>query len=299
MPTLYGLLGPTASYKTEVALLICDKLNAEIVSCDSVLIYRMMDIGSNKPCGSDLSKHQLVNIINPWDHYSAFHYITDAHRVIADIHRRGKNALFVGGTMLYFKLLTHGMEHNYCQIISDQIDLVSSRVELVDLICRHAPNDQQVDLHALNLYKLKRMAKIILSNSSCTSKIINKLEPLDITTCAFYTEDRSHLYKNVEHRAILMIKNGLLNELEFLYNHRLITRDLTSMQHIAYKHGWDYFYGNATYETFFNKVVIASRHTVKKQLTWIRNWGKDIYLINNELSILEKADRCFNYLHSV
>ncbi len=281
LPQIITLMGPTASGKTALAIALVEQHNCEIISVDSALIYRGMDVGSAKPNAEELGKapHRLIDIRDPAESYSAADFRTDALQAIEEILAKGKTPLLVGGTMMYFKALLEGLSplpaaddeiRKQIQIEADtygwnhlhdelkQIDPVSAE--------RIHPNDPQRLSRAIEVYRI--------SGKSLTELTKIKSEPLpyDVVQFAISPKDRKQLHLSIEERFKLMLNQGFVEEVRSLRERSELHIDLPSMRCVGYRQCWQYLNGDYDYDTMVEKAVVATRQLAKRQLTWLRGW---------------------------
>ena len=274
-------MGPTASGKTGLALKICRQFPCEIISVDSVMVYRGMDIGSAKPDGTVLQKytHHLIDILDPARAYSVASFRADALRLIREIHRRGNIPLLVGGTMLYFSRLQRGLSQipgadpairkrlNACAREKGWAFLHAQLAEIdLPTATRVHPNDAQRIQRALEIHELTGIPLSALHEHSTGRELSFRALKL-----ALVPEDRQKLYRRIEQRFAAMLKAGFLHEARVLYQREDINADLPSVRAVGYRQAWKYFDGDFNFATMREKAVIATRQLAKRQLTWLRS----------------------------
>lgn len=297
-PKAFAILGPTASGKTGLALKIAETLPVEIISLDSALVYRDMDIGSAKPTTEERAAvpHHLIDIISPLESYSAAEFVTDCVRLVNEIHARGKLPLIVGGTMMYFHALTEGLndlpEANAAVRAQLQADKAAhglahlyQRLQEVDpeTAGRLKASDSQRIERALEVFMLtgKPLSRHFAEQSAHTP-------PLDLCTIALIPENRALLHAQIGKRFEQMLAQGFLDEMQLLKSrYPELTPDSTAMRCVGYRQAWDYLDGLTDYDTFVEKGIIATRQLAKRQLTWLRKipfahaldpYGEDDYV---------------------
>lgn len=282
MNKIVALAGPTAVGKTELAIRMAEELNGEIVSCDSMQLYKYMDIGSAKPTPQEMSraKHHLVDIIDPREDFSVAEYQKLAKDAIRDILARGRLPIVSGGTGLYLNSLLYDMDFS-----SSPGDFAYRR-ELEDI----AEEKGSAYLHNMLAEQDERAASLIHPNNA--KKIIRALERLkkgegsvrqfsDIRTetsdydviLIGLTRDRAQLYDRINRRVDLLVEKGLFQEVERLAALGL-TSDNISMKGIGYKEIFDFLDDRCTMDEAIDKIKKNTRHYAKKQLTWFRRYGK-------------------------
>jgi len=277
-------MGPTASGKTELAIRMVEQHNCEIISVDSALIYRGMDIGSAKPNSDEQARapHHLIDILDPAVAYSAADFRRDALVLMAEIVARGKTPLLVGGTMLYFKALIDGLsplpgadpliradieaQANELgwQYLHDQLaefDPVSAK--------RIHPNDPQRLSRAIEVYRISGK-----SLTELTKTIDNEL-PFDVAQFAIYPEDRAVLHQRIEARFKQMLELGFEQEVKALYDRNDLNVNLPSIRCVGYRQMWEYIDGTMDYDEMVFRGIVATRQLAKRQMTWLRSW-KDL-----------------------
>jgi tRNA dimethylallyltransferase len=275
-------MGPTASGKTAAALAIARELPCEIISVDSALIYRGMDIGTAKPSADEQAAvpHHLIDIRDPSESYSVMQFREDALRLIQDIHARGKLPLLVGGTMLYFKGLRDGLDElpQADLALRAQLDMEATRhgmpamhARLAELdpitAARLKPNDSQRIQRALEIIALtgKPMSELLARTPSATL-------PFELVSFALEPSDRSVLHDRIAYRFDQMLKSdpGLLDEVRALKSRPDLHPGLPSMRCVGYRQAWEYLEGKISEQEFREKGIAATRQLAKRQLTWLR-----------------------------
>jgi tRNA dimethylallyltransferase len=276
------LLGPTASGKTAAALAFAQRQPVEIISVDSALVYRGMDIGTAKPTAEELAlaPHHLIDIIDPTESYSAAQFCNDALKLVTEIEARGRIPLLVGGTMLYYMALTRGLndlpEANPEiraaldeEAARDGWPALHARLAVIDpeTAARLAPNDSQRIQRALEVFMLSgRTLSAILKDP----KKSRESEP-EFVPVALEPSDRSVLHKRIEKRFDDMLKAGLIEEVEALRARGDLTPAMPSMRCVGYRQVWEYLDRTIDYATMRDKGVFATRQLCKRQLTWLRS----------------------------
>ena len=290
--SIYGLTGPTASGKTLLSISLAKSINAEIISVDSSLVYRGMDIGTAKPTlqEQDGIKHHLIDIIEPADNFSVVDFISSVNILKKEIWARGKEVLLVGGTMLYFKGLIEGLSAlpQFQAEIRQMLELerkakglqyLHQQLSKIDLESAQKINlnDQQRIFRALEVIMIsgKKYSELVK-----TSKIGGLEEELKL--CALVPNDRSILHKNIELRFRQMLAEGFLAEVQKLRDNPNLNIDSTAIRSIGYHQAWQYLDGCISYDEFVNKGIVATRQLAKRQLTWVRNWQSPINIVTIE-----------------
>jgi tRNA dimethylallyltransferase len=280
-------MGPTASGKTGVAVELVQSLPVEIISVDSALVYRDMNIGTAKPDAATLAvaPHHLIDIIDPTDAYSAAAFRLDALALMADITSRGKIPLLVGGTMLYFKALREGLSDlpvadaairaELDAVIAEHgIAYLHQQLASVDAVtaARLSPNDTQRIQRAMEIYRLTGQAMSELFKLQTENAAL----PYRITSIALIPSDRAILHQRIATRFHQMIKQGLLLELSELRNKYKLNQDITSMRCVGYRQACQYMDGEISEAQFIETGIIATRQLAKRQLTWLRSMPENI-----------------------
>ena len=280
LPSAIFLMGPTASGKTNVAVELVQRLPCEIVSVDSALIYRDMNIGTAKP-GSELlarAPHRLINIRDPAESYSAAQFCTDARREIADIAAAGRIPLLVGGTMLYFRALQQGLSvlPSADAEVRKRLDAEAEREGWAALHRRLVrvdpqaglrihPNDPQRIQRALEVYELTGRPLSAFFNDRTVGHLTQRAIKIVIAP-----SNREVLRGRITRRFHQMLEEGLIEEIESLYKRGDLNRDLPSMRCVGYRQGWEYLAGEVTYSQMIGRAILATGQLAKRQLTWLR-----------------------------
>ncbi|MDI1246014.1 MAG: tRNA (adenosine(37)-N6)-dimethylallyltransferase MiaA [Rhodoferax sp.] len=285
LPRYLALVGPTASGKTAAALAIAQHWPVEIISVDSALVYRGMDIGTAKPTAAELAwvPHHLINIRDPLQAYSAAEFVTDAKQLMADITARGKLPLLVGGTMLYFKALRDGLDDmpRADPAIREAIALeaahkgwpaLHAELAQVDQVtaARLAPADSQRISRALEVFRSsgRPLSSFQTRNSDAQeaplddpNSLLMSLEPLD----------RAWLHQRIAQRFDAMLANGFLDEVRALRARGDLHPDLPSMRCVGYRQAWEALDGQWPMSELRDKGMAATRQLAKRQITWLRS----------------------------
>lgn len=279
-PALF-LMGPTASGKTASAIHLLESgLPIELISVDSALVFRDMNIGTAKPDAATLARapHHLIDIISPEEAYSAAQFRTDALRLMADITARGKIPVLVGGTMMYFNTLQHGI-HDLPQadpalrekLLAEaaEIGWPAMHAKLAELdpptAERLKPNDAQ---------RIERALEVCLIAGKPMSELLAEPagEPLpyNLLKIALLPSDRAVLHQRIALRFDQMLAGGLLDEVRALRAKYLLDIEMTSMRCVGYRQTWEYLDGLIDWNTMREKGLAATRQLAKRQLTWLR-----------------------------
>ena len=289
LPPAIFLMGPTASGKTDLALQLVRELPCEIISVDSALVYRGMDIGSAKPSAEILQAyvHHLVDILDPAQSYSAAQFREDALAAMADITARGRIPLLVGGTMLYYKALIDGLAAMPAADVQVRAALelqaeaegwaaLHAELQSVDPVSaeRIHPNDPQRIMRALEVWRVSgrsmtehRVQQALQKQASNGSHL-----PYNVATFAIAPQQRSVLHQRIAQRFHLMLEQGFIAEVEALRQRGDLHADLPSIRAVGYRQAWSYLQDDYTYDEMIERGIIATRQLAKRQFTWLRSW---------------------------
>ena len=295
-PRYLALAGPTASGKTAAALALARQHDIEIISVDSALVYRGMDIGTAKPSADELAAvpHHLINTHDPLQAYSAAGFVADAQALIVDISARGKLPLLVGGTMLYFKALFDGLDdmpkadpaiRAVLEAEAAQRGWPAMHAELarVDPVtaARLNPADTQRIQRALEVFRASgqpmssfHTIKKIAANANSTGATgLNEPEILTRNTLLISLEplDRAWLHQRIAQRFDLMLASGFLDEVNTLRARGDLHPDLPAMRCVGYRQAWEALDGLWPLSELRDKGIFATRQLAKRQLTWLRS----------------------------
>jgi tRNA dimethylallyltransferase len=283
-PAYIGLAGPTASGKTAAALLLAQHVPVEIISVDSALVYRGMDIGTAKPTPAELAAvpHHLIDIIDPAQSYSAAQFVADAARLIADIQSRGKLPLLVGGTMLYFKALFNGLDAMppADAAVRAQIDAeaaaqgwsaLHAQLAQVDAItaARLSPNDSQRIQRALEVYR--STGKPLSTHHLIAQEAPKNVALAHAPLISLEPTDRAWLHARIAQRLQTMLQSGLVAEVQALRARGDLHPALPSMRCVGYRQSWEMLDGTFPATELQDRCVFATRQLAKRQITWLRS----------------------------
>lgn len=288
-----ALLGPTAAGKTAAALALAERLPIEIISVDSALVYRGMNIGTAKPSADEQARvpHHLVDIRDPANAYSAAEFVRDASALIADVQARGRTPALVGGTMLYYKALTEGLSTlpPADPTVRAQLDAdaaregwpaLHARLAAVDpsAAARLAPNDAQRIQRALEVYLLTGRA--LTDWWAQTPAHDSPRARADVLCVALEPSDRAVLHARIAERFDAMLAQGFLDEVAALRQRPDLHPDLPAIRAVGYRQAWaylagDYGHGSAARERLREAGIAATRQLAKRQLTWLRSLAVD------------------------
>ena len=284
-PTVIFLMGPTASGKTDLAVSLLDHLNAEIISVDSALVYRGMDIGSAKPDAELLARvpHHLIDIRDPAEPYSAADFVSDARPLIRRITEAGRVPLLVGGTMLYFKALLDGLadlpasDPDVRRTIlakAAQCGWPALHTELaaVDpvMAAKLHPNHSQRIQRALEVYRItgRPMSQLQRDQDGAGSLA----DDYQVRQLALIPHQRRLLHQRIEERFLKMLELGFVDEVNRLFLRRDLNDALPSIRAVGYRQVWGFLAGDYGFDEMVARGIAATRQLAKRQLTWLRKW---------------------------
>lgn len=280
-PAALFLMGPTASGKTALAIELCQRLPVEIISVDSALIYRGMDIGTAKPDAAELAlaPHRLIDILDPSVAYSAADFRRDALAAMTDITAQGKIPLLVGGTMMYFKALLEGLSplpsadpeiraQIEARAAQDGWQVLHDELGRIDPVAgaRIHPNDPQRLSRALEVYYISGKTMTELTETAGENL------PFNAYQFAIAPADRKILHQRIEMRFQMMLNAGFEDEVRALYQRGDLHPDLPSIRCVGYRQMWSYLAGEISYDDMVYRGICATRQLAKRQLTWLRGW---------------------------
>jgi len=298
-PKALFLVGPTASGKTGLAISLQARFPLELISVDSALIYRDMDIGTAKPTADELRQapHHLIDILSPLDSYSAARFASDARALMDDIVARGRIPLLVGGTMLYYRALSAGLSDlpQADATIRAEIDhqaalhgwpAIHAELAAVDPVtaARLAPNDSQRLQRALEVWRISGTPMSAFHQQSQSEAL-----PYDVLKLALWPQERAWLHERIERRFQLMLEAGFLDEVRALRSkYPGLHADLPSIRCVGYRQAWSLLDGQCDQRTFVEQGVAATRQLAKRQLTWMRSMP-DLLRLDCQQPLLEPA----------
>ena len=286
-PTVIFLMGPTASGKTALAIELAKRLPCDIISVDSALVYRGMDIGTAKPTAIEQAEapHRLLDLIDPSESYSAADFRRDALREIESIVAQDRIPLLVGGTMLYYKALLEGLSplpaadpliRQAIETEAEQIgwDALHQQLQHIDPVsaARIHQNDPQRLSRALEVYRI--------SGKTLTELTQTKGEQLPYRTLQFAiaSTDRELLRQRIAERYQLMLSQGFEQEVRALYQRGDLNVDLPSIRCVGYRQMWEYLDGQLSYDEMVYRGIVATCQLAKRQMTWLRGWQNVTWL---------------------
>ena len=288
-PKAFAVLGPTAGGKTGLALRLAQRFPLEIISLDSALVYRGMDIGTAKPTAEELASvpHHLIDIISPLQSYSAAEFAADCLRLCGEISARGRMPLIVGGTMMYFHALVNGLNDLPQADAGVRAQLQAQKAEqgvegLYRRLCevdaataaRLKSGDSQRIERALEVFLLTGRP---LSDHLAVQTAYRV--PLRLHTLVLFPQRRELLHEAIARRFRLMLEQGFLEEIGRLKaEYPSLTAEHNSMRCVGYRQAWDYLDGACAYDAFVDAGIAATRQLAKRQLTWLRKTEADTLL---------------------
>ncbi len=298
------LMGATATGKTDLAVALAEQLPCDLISVDSALIYRGMDIGTAKPDAELLARapHRLIDIRDPAESYSAAEFRADALAEIASIHQRGRIPLLVGGTMLYFKALLEGLaglpkaDPQVRQRLLEQAEAegweaLHRRLQQLDPVSaqRIHPNDPQRLQRALEVYELTGKTLTELWQQQQAAAL-----PFNMLQLNMEVADRSLLHRRIEQRFHRMLESGFEEEVRVLYQRGDLHPSLPAIRCVGYRQMWAYLDGESSFNRMVERGIIATRQLAKRQMTWLRGWegaqridACDTNIISNTLKLVD------------
>lgn len=295
------LMGPTAAGKTDVALELAANFPFEIVSVDSAMVYRGMDIGTGKPSVAVLEQfpHHLVDILDPSEAYSAGRFVRDVSRLLVEITNRGHVPLLVGGTMLYFRALLHGLADMPPANLAFRSDLdrraarlgwPALHEELTKLdpkvAQRIGPNDAQ---------RIQRALEVIALTGKPMSEVQQAARPalpgLRCLKLALNPADRDQLYVRIERRFTQMLAAGFVTEVEKLFHRGDLNSELPAMRAVGYRQLWGFLAGNYSLEEASRLGVLATRHLARRQLIWLRAEAELEWIDSSSAEAIDQTKR--------
>ncbi len=285
-PLAIALMGPTASGKTATAIALAQQLDGEIVSVDSALVYRGLDIGSAKPDAAEQAqaRHHLLDLRDPWQPYSAAEFAADASRVVADIVARGKLPILAGGTGLYFRALLRGLSAMpeadpvvRAQLAAEAAErgwaALHAELAKVDPAAArriHATDPQRIQ-RALEVYRISGTPISQLQRQATSSRL-----PLRTLKLVLAPRERSVLHQRIERRLDSMLQAGFLDEVRALRDLPQMAAvasplDLPAVRAVGYRQAWEFLDGQGDARSFRQRAIEATRQLAKRQLTWLRS----------------------------
>lgn len=295
-PKVIVICGPTASGKTALSIELAKKINGEIISCDSMQIYKYMDIGTAKPTLEEQKevKHHMIDFVEPNQRYSVAEYKKDAEKSIEEILLKGKTPIIVGGTGLYVDSLIYGIEYPEIELDEEYrkqlekeikekgLESLYNKAKEIDskAMEKISPNDKKRIMRVVEIYKATGKTKTEQEIESRTHEVKYDYKVFAIKM------DREKLYERINKRVDMMIEKGLIEEVQNIL--KKYDKFPTAMQGLGYKEVVEYLEGKKTKEEMIDKIKMQTRRYAKRQITWFKKNKQTIWIENNELSkILE------------
>ena len=298
-PFAIFLMGPTASGKTDLAIDLVRELPCDIVSVDSALVYRGMDIGTAKPTAAEqaLAPHRLIDICDPIESYSAARFRQDALREMEDIFTRGRIPLLVGGSMLYFRALQYGLSDmpDADSEIRARLDaearksgwaVMHARLQLVDPLAaeRINQNDPQRIQRALEVYEITGRPLSELQRQNGEQKL-----PYHVVKLVRAPQERSLLHRKIEQRFHGMLEQGFEQEVEALLQKWDMDHEMPAMRLVGYRQMLRYLRGEYSRDEMIERAIVATRQLAKRQFTWLRSERDANWLNDGEINVLDQT----------
>jgi tRNA dimethylallyltransferase len=305
MPPALFIMGPTASGKTALAIELVKRFPFEIISVDSALVYRGMDIGTAKPDAATLrvAPHRLIDILDPSETYSAAWFCNDARAAIEQILSNERIPLLVGGTMLYYRALQLGLSdlppanpqvraRLEEELAEHGLATLYARLVKVDplAVARIHPHDYQRIQRALEVYELTGRTMTELCNHRQNEMFMQAVK------LVIAPQDRQCLYQRIERRFKVMLEQGFVAEVASLRARSDLSLDKPSMRAVGYRQVWQYLEGLTSFNRMVQTSVEATRQLAKRQLTWLRTEPKAVWLDSSTTSLV---DQTINYLSKI
>ncbi|OUM28755.1 tRNA (adenosine(37)-N6)-dimethylallyltransferase MiaA [Pseudomonas sp. 1239] len=315
-PPAIFLMGPTAAGKTDLAIELTKVLPCELISVDSALVYRGMDIGTAKPSKALLAEHphRLIDILDPAQSYSAADFRRDALQAMAEITARGNIPLLVGGTMLYFKALLEGLADMPAADAQVRAELEAEAAQLgwqalhaqlaevdPESAARIHPNDPQRLVRALEVYRVSGMTMTShrerqSAQSSVAGASGQEQLPYTVASLAIAPQDRKVLHERIALRFGQMLEQGFVDEVRSLRARSDLHAGLPSIRAVGYRQVWDHLDGKLSAAEMQERGIIATRQLAKRQFTWLRSWA-DLHWLDS--LACDNLPRTLKYLGSV
>ena len=290
LPQAIFLMGPTASGKTDLTIQLRKRFPVELISVDSALIYKGMDIGTAKPNEAELlqAPHRLIDILDPAESYSVAEFRRDALKEMEEIVAQGKIPLLVGGTMLYYKALLEGLS----PLPAADADIRAQIEQEAETLGWEAMHDQlkEIDpvsaerIHPNDPQRLSRALEVFrISGKTLTelTQVKGDALPYQVHQFAIAPKERAEIHRRIELRFDNMMKGGFEEEVRSLYERDDLHADLPSIRCVGYRQMWEYFDGEGTLDDAIFRGICATRQLAKRQITWLRSW-KDLTWLDSD-----------------
>jgi tRNA dimethylallyltransferase len=293
------LVGPTASGKSAAAMRLAEQFNAEIVSMDSALVYRDMNIGTAKPSAAEQAqvRHHLIDLIDPTETYSVARFVTDCQAAIADIHSRGRMALLVGGTMMYANILVNGMSEVPPADTAIRAELTARRERdgIESLHAELAKIDPETAhrLPPTDTQRIERALEVWMICGTPLSALQGQRKPalagLATLVLRWVPEDRAWLHQRCAERLDAMFEQDFVGEVEALRVKYTLTANMPSMRCVGYRQVLDVIEGRASKTEMVERALFATRQLAKRQITWLRSFDGDVVRCDSALAVEHAA----------
>lgn len=301
---IYVIAGPTASGKSSLALALAREYPFEIISMDSMQIYRRMDVGTAKPTAEELAsvRHHMIDVVEPDEAFSCADYVKMADECIEDVYSRGKLPLFAGGTGLYLDgLIRHNSYEEY-ERPSGSLEYRKELQRIVDeqgadrlyeMLCELDP-ESAASIHKNNVKRVMRALEIINETGKTKTEADKESRAVegkyDVRTVVLHYPDREVLYDRINRRVDMMVADGIVDEARTLYNDGLLTNGSTASAAIGYKEFIPYLEGNASLDSCIDVLKQSSRRYAKRQVTWFLRYKNAV-----QLDMCANAEKEFKY----
>ncbi|MCE8003662.1 tRNA (adenosine(37)-N6)-dimethylallyltransferase MiaA [Billgrantia ethanolica] len=298
-PLAILLMGPTAAGKTDLAIELHERLDCELISMDSAMVYRGMDIGSAKPSPQELARapHRLIDIRDPAEPYSAADFREDARREMRRITAAGRIPLLVGGTMMYAKRLLEGVANLPAADPAIRAELAREAERrglsgLHDELARVDPEAAR-RIHPNDPQRLMRALEVYRASGTTLTELWRRQRPetfpWEVLSIGFTPVDRRVLHERIAARFEVMLDSGLVTEVEALRARGDLHPGLPSMKSVGYRQVWEFLDGQGDVEQLRHRTIVATRQLAKRQLTWLRSWPALHWVDSQNRSALEEV----------
>ena len=294
------LIGPTASGKSDAALDLAKRFNGEIISIDSALVYRDMNIGTAKPGAEERVRvpHHLIDLISPTEAYSVARFLVDSRAAIDAIHSRGRMPLLVGGTMMYANILVRGLSDVPPSDVAIRAEIAAERdrdgIQVLHEKLRAVDPTTAARLAATDTQRIERALEVWRLTGTPLSSMQGHRKPalagLETLVLRWMPEDRAWLHARCEERLVTMFEQGLVAEVRSLRERYELTRDMPSMRCVGYRQVLDVLEGRASEAAMFERALFATRQLAKRQITWLRSFEGTVVACDSESATSRAAE---------